>query len=140
VIGRTLRLLAAGLLSVGMLVPATAEEPAPTADQLWTSRDHKFQARVESSLQPLSINRLHHWTLHLESSAGEPLVGASIEVRGGMPAHDHGLPTLPQVSRGESAGVYWLEGMRFHMPGEWEVMLVIKTGTVTDSILIPLRL
>jgi hypothetical protein len=109
-------------------------------EQIWTSTSSQFRLRVESSLQPLAINRLHSWTLHLEDAMGQPVVGATIEAEGGMPEHDHGLPTKPQITTTEQMGTYRLEGLRFHMPGDWQIKLVIRTDRATDSILIPLQL
>ena len=39
----------------------------------------------------------------------------------GMPDHDHGLPTQPQVTSRLENGDYLLEGVRFHMPGKWQL-------------------
>jgi hypothetical protein len=44
-----------------------------------------------------------------------------------MPDHDHGLPTLPVVTRETSPGRYLLEGVRFHMPGRWQLTLTITS-------------
>jgi hypothetical protein len=51
---------------------------------------------------------------------------AQINVNGGMPAHDHGLATSPRVTRYLGEGQYLLEGVRFHMPGEWLMKLDIQ--------------
>ena len=39
---------------------------------------------------PIRINDMHSCILHVSSVSGEPVVGATITVDGGMPAHDHG--------------------------------------------------
>ena len=88
---------------------------------------------ISSLLSPLQINRIHSWELTLQDANGEPLVGAIISVVGGMPAHDHGLPTQPQVSQTEKAGVYLIEGIRFHMPGAWEMEFSIRAAVNSDS-------
>lgn len=115
----------------------TASAPAK---QRWTSSNGHFQLGYTSALEPITINRIHHWTLHLENAQGEPVANAEIQVQGGMPQHDHGLPTSPRLTEALGSGDYRLEGMRFHMPGYWELTLTIKAGSVTDTVLIPLKL
>ena len=63
-----------------------------------TSRDGLYRLSFESELDPIEINRMHRWTLHLETATGDPVDDAALVVTGGMPAHDHGLPTSPRVS------------------------------------------
>jgi hypothetical protein len=73
-------------------------------------------------------------------SDGEPVTGAKLTVSGGMPAHDHGLPTAPEVTRELTPGRYLLEGLRFHMDGDWQIEIVIEAGDVRDIVVIPLRI
>jgi len=86
------------------------------------------------------INRMHSWILHIEDAAGITIEGALIEVVGGMPEHDHGLPTLPRVTEELGDGDYKLEGMRFHMSGYWEIVVTITTDEGTSKVTIPLQL
>jgi|TARA_B100001059_G_scaffold62660_1_gene58546 hypothetical protein len=82
---------------------------------------------VFSQLNPVVINRIHSWELVLTGADESPVTGAEIAVTGGMPDHDHGLPTLPVVTRETSPGRYLLEGVRFHMPGRWQLTLTITS-------------
>ena len=50
------------------------------------------------------INRMHSWILHVEDDAGIAVEGATIEVEGGMPLHDHGLPTKPRITEDLGGG------------------------------------
>lgn len=77
----------------------------------------------QSQLTPLALNTLHTWTLELRYAQG-PVKAERIEIDGGMPAHNHGLPTRPQVSY--QSGQYLVEGLRFHMPGRWQLTLQIE--------------
>ncbi len=88
--------------------------------------------RVESLLDPIEINRIHSWEMILQTANERPIQNAKITVTGGMPEHDHGLPTLPQVTQEIGAGRYLIEGIRFHMPGKWEMNFSIETDTGTD--------
>ena len=89
---------------------------------------------------PPEINRMHSWILYVESDSGEPIEGADIEVDGGMPAHDHGLPTQPRVTAELGGGYYRLDGVRFHMSGYWEMFVTIRSDESEDTVVIPLTL
>jgi hypothetical protein len=57
-----------------------------------------------------------------------------------MPQHGHGLPTSPQVTQNLGNGDYLVEGMKFQMPGWWEVRFSISAGAQTDTITFNLTL
>lgn len=86
------------------------------------------------------INRMHSWILHIENEFGKALEGASIAVDGGMPEHNHGLPTKPRVTAELGGGDYRLDGVRFHMRGYWEIVVTITTNGATSVVTIPLQL
>ncbi len=111
-----------------------------TADDVWVSKRGLFTVSYESALQPIEINQMHYWVLHIESESGEPVTDASIEVTGGMPAHDHGLPTRPRVTTELEDGNYRLDGMRFHMAGDWELTITITVDGKTDTVIVALHL
>ena len=53
-----------------------------------------------------------------------------------MPAHGHGLIVKPVVSPLES-GRWRIDGMKFHMPGEWEVYIDMIAGARSERETIP---
>ncbi|MGI9271874.1 MAG: FixH family protein [Woeseiaceae bacterium] len=106
----------------------------------WTSEGNAYVVRYQSELQPLQINKLHAWIIHVEDIDGTPVEGAIIEATGGMPLHDHGLPTRPRMTAEIGAGDYRLDGMRFHMAGEWQITILIHVGESTDTVVITLTL
>ena len=89
---------------------------------------------------PPEINRMHSWILYVESESGDSVEGADIEVDGGMPAHDHGLPTRPRVTEDLGDGYYRLDGVRFHMSGYWEMLVTIRSDESEDTVVIPITL
>lgn len=113
---------------------------AVAEDSNWTSKGGAYVVRYQSELQPMQINKLHAWIIHVQDAAGEPVEGVVIEATGGMPVHDHGMPTRPRVTEALGNGDYRLEGMRFHMAGLWEITLLIRDGEVTDTVMISLTL
>lgn len=86
------------------------------------------------------INRMHSWILHIEDASGVAVEGATVEVTGGMPEHDHGLPTAPRVTTELGGGDYRLEGMRFHMSGNWEIEIRITTDSGVSTVILPLTI
>lgn len=88
---------------------------------------------IYSEISPLDINKIHSWLVRVNDADGNPLEGAQIQVIGGMPEHDHGLPTQPQITAETSKGEYLLEGVRFHMPGKWQLDIEIKYGSTTET-------
>jgi hypothetical protein len=99
-----------------------------------TSDNGFYQVSFTSELDPLAINQMHSWILHVETADGEPVEDAVITVDGGMPQHGHGLPTQPQVTENLGGGDYRVEGLRFQMGGWWEVSFAIDAAANPDSV------
>lgn len=93
-----------------------------------------FRVSYSSNEKPLPLNQIHSWTLHVETAEGQPVENAEISIDGGMPQHGHGLPTRPQVTENLGGGDYRVEGMKFQMPGWWEVRFDIKAGGQSDTV------
>ena len=103
---------------------------AQTEEALTTlSTAQGYQLQIFSRVTPLEINTMHSWELLLTDANGAVVKDATIEVSGGMPDHDHGTPTLPRVTQTLDNGRLLLQGVRFHMPGYWQFIFTIKTGT-----------
>lgn len=132
----------AAVMAVFLCLPASAGTipAAVDGEGACVSSRGVYLVHYYSELQPIRINTLHAWVLQVTAADGKPLSGAVIEIRGGMPQHDHGLPTRPQVNAGAVGGTYRVEGLRFHMPGEWQVSISISVGTEADSCVISLQL
>lgn len=93
-----------------------------------------YQLQVESRVSPVVINRIHAWELDLRDRKGLPVAQATITIRGGMPAHNHGLPTAPEVTQELAPGRYLLEGMKFQMGGEWEVHFQVNADSGQETL------
>lgn len=106
----------------------------------WISKREIFQVSFVSSIAPIPTNTIHSWVLTVSNSDGDAVLDAEITVEGGMPEHDHGLPTRPRVTVELGDGSYRLEGLRFHMAGNWEVSVTISADGKTDTVIIPLQL
>ncbi len=106
----------------------------------WMSRSGAYRISIDSELDPLPINKIHRWVIHVETPAGEPVDDAILSLTGGMPLHDHGLPTAPRMTAALGNGNYQIEGLRFHMQGLWELTLTVDVDGKRDSVAIELIL
>jgi hypothetical protein len=130
----------AALLLVLLTAAMWVDEANADDKYAWVSTKGVYKVNFESSLQPIEINQIHSWVLHIQSDDGAPVTGAKLSVNGGMPAHDHGLPTRPRATEELGQGSYRLEGMRFHMRGYWEVSIEIVADGKTDTVTVELNL
>jgi hypothetical protein len=93
-----------------------------------------YRVALVPPAQASAINQMHSWQVKLATPDGSPVHGAKFVVGGGMPQHGHGLPTQPRVTREGADGTYALEGMKFSMPGWWEVKLDIQGPPGADKV------
>ena len=119
---------------------APAAHAADAAGAAYVSQHGLYAVSYESLLKPIAINRMHAWILTVKTTGGDPVEDAEITVDGGMPAHNHGLPTQPRVTENLGDGRYKVEGLRFHMQGHWEMKIGIESGGKSDIVIIPLDL
>ncbi len=102
--------------------------------------DKGFKIEIYSELSPLSINTIHSWHIRVLDRDDEILELEELNVFGGMPEHDHGLPTQPEVTMRLDNGDYLLEGVRFHMQGHWELQIEFQYAGVDDTAIIDFEL
>jgi hypothetical protein len=93
-----------------------------------------FEVTYESKRDDIPVGKIHSWVLTVKDAGGAPVNGASITIRGGMPAHGHGLPTIPEVTEELGGGRYLVEGMKFSMPGHWVLTITVEHGGKKDSV------
>lgn len=122
------------LLAAAALVACAA--PPADLDLALThpTLDKKFVVTLQPPARPAAINQIHSWQIMLTSPTGLPIPDAQIAGDGGMPQHGHGLPTRPQVTQKAVDGTYLLEGMKFSMPGWWEIKLAIQANGESDKV------
>jgi hypothetical protein len=119
-----------------------AEKPASEADyaKAMVSKGGAFKVGYTSDPEAVPVNVLHSWKLKVETPDGTPIKDAEITVEGTMPAHGHGMPTQPKVTKNYGDGSYLVEGMKFSMPGWWVVTFGIKAGEKSDTVAFNLQL
>ena len=92
-----------------------------------------YQVSYRSKSNPIPLNKIHQWILHIEDNEGMPVENAIVTIDGGMPTHNHGLPTQPIATK-LGNGDYLVEGIKFSMTGAWDVWFIIQDDTVIDKV------
>ncbi|MBL8519897.1 MAG: FixH family protein [Betaproteobacteria bacterium] len=117
---------------VGLLAACAS---APTAldlslDKL--TKEGKFRVALVAPVPEPAVHQIHDWSIRLMTPDGTPIAKGLVYLNGGMPGHGHGLPTRP-ITVGETApGLYRVEGMKFNMPGHWELIVAIQANGTED--------
>jgi hypothetical protein len=93
-----------------------------------------YRATIRPAREPIPVNTIHSWILHVETADGRPVETAQITLDGDMPQHGHGMATTPQVSEYRGGGDYLVEGMKFQMGGWWVVEFDINANGNSDRV------
>jgi hypothetical protein len=99
-----------------------------------------FVVAITPEAEPVPQGSLHAWVLTLNTSDGKAVADARIQIGGGMPDHNHGLPTSPQVTDYLGGGRYRVEGVKFTMSGWWELRFAIAAAAGADDVVFNLVL
>jgi hypothetical protein len=107
--------------------PASADtkssKPAPespeNAVRSRLSEAGLYQVSVRSEDGEIPLGRIHAWVVHLETRDGKTFPPRRLAFSGGMPQHGHGFETEPRATREIGGGDFLIEGVKFHMAGDW---------------------
>lgn len=139
-VAATVSLLAAGCMLMHAVMPhAHPPEASEFGMGPRASAAGLYTATLISD-EPLRTRTLQTVRIAVTDAAGAPVDGATIGVDGGMPAHGHGLPTQPRVTRFLGGGEYVMEGLRFNMGGWWVLELDVAGPAGSDRITFNLSL
>lgn len=105
-----------------------------------TSKKGIYEITLYSSKAPIPQRTIHDWILHIETRDGVIVEDAKVFIFGGMPMHQHGFPTKPRVKQYLGNGNYRVEGIKFNMPGHWEMRFNIKHKGKLDRVIYKIHL
>jgi len=128
------------LLALCTTAIAETDKTSAHIETIKQSDNQHYWVHFTSKLDPIVINTMHAWIIHIKDKDKNPILNAEVTVDGGMPEHNHGLPTQPRVTKNLGDGCYLLEGMRFHMGGWWTVRITIVDEGIQDSVTFDLQL
>lgn len=109
--------------------------PPPDVGTVKASANGRYRVLLAAEPSPVPLQRLHRWTARVEPvarAAGDAPVTMTVD--GGMPQHGHGLPTQPRVTGRLPDGRLVIDGMKFSMPGWWELRLYLTGPAGADSV------
>lgn len=118
----------------------TAPTHGPDLARSKPTENKLFIATIAPQDGEPTVGPLSTWTLTLRYPNGHPVLDAKVAVDGGMPDHDHGLPTRPSVSADLGEGHYRVDGLKFSMPGLWVLKFAISTADGADEASFNLKL
>ncbi len=117
------------LLLAPCLAAAQPCAPGPGSAQLDSSR---YTVALRTAPDPVAVGK--HFALELavcpKSGAKPP---ENVRVDAHMPEHRHGMNYTAEVIPGPG-GTYRAQGLMFHMPGHWEILLDLRSGGETDRL------
>lgn len=125
--------LIALLFSLSGIISSQAETQGQEK-QSRISGDGYYHVTIESLLKPLKLGRMHAWKATVNDSSGKPVTNATFKIGGGMPIHNHGFPTQPEMTKQLEPGVYLIQGFKFSMSGPWIILLDISSDDITDTV------
>lgn len=125
-------LVAATSVAAGLFSPAVQDNLDLALRR--STDTHLYTVEITPVEAAIRLGRMHAWTVAVVDATGAPVEAAEIAVDGGMPGHGHGLPTAPAVTRALGEGRFLIEGMKFNMPGWWEIELHIDGRAGADTI------
>ncbi len=99
----------------------------------------RYQVSLTPRQQPLPINAWLEWDIQVQRRDGAPVALRDLVLDGGMPAHGHGLPTAPVIVPTDVPGAFVAQGVRFNMPGRWELRVLAVDERGTDSAVFPVE-
>lgn len=124
--------VAAGVL-VGVYLHGMSQD-GPDVSRTRKSTTGLFVATMAPVDAEIRQGAVQSWILTLKTRTGAPVDNAAVEISGGMPQHNHGLPTSPQVTAYMGEGRYRIDGLKFTMSGWWQLRLSIAAAAGSDSI------
>jgi hypothetical protein len=134
-VGRSRRYTRAARVAAALLLlacgPAAQEPPGNVSPEIVTAPGSGVSeaGHYRLSLRPrdgeIPVGPLHAWIVTTETVQGERFAPIRLAFGGGMPQHAHGFTTEPRVTRALGLGEYLVEGVKFHMSGDWTLRLEV---------------
>lgn len=98
-----------------------------------------YRIRTRPAELPLKLHQMHDWIVGIELMDGTSEIPTAIRFDGGMPSHGHGFVTRPRVTRNLGGGEFLVEGVKFHMPGDWIIQITVTSRDASDQVSLALK-
>ena len=80
----------------------------------------------------IPLNQL--FTMNVSVSNVPADAAVTIDIDATMPAHGHGMNTIPTIETAEGSNQFEVSNMILHMPGEWELRILVLYGEVAEQV------
>lgn len=117
--------------------PGSRSDSSPLALRAASDGGH-YLIGARPAEWPLPLHRMHDWIVDIELADDTSEIPTAIYFDGGMPSHGHGFVTQPRVTRNLGHGEFLVEGVKFHMPGEWVLQITVTSRDSSDQVTLPL--
>ncbi len=123
--------------------PAIPEQPEPPVSVVavdvsdlpihGVSNDGSFTVAFATAPFPVPLNEPFSIEVVVCRGEGFEALATDVTLRAdaGMPQHRHGMNVVPEVTS-LGPGRFRVDGMVFHMPGDWELYFDITDGPSTE--------
>ena len=120
------------VVSLGPLVVAHAVFAAPAPVGRSTSWG-SFYVAYTTSPSPIPLGEVFGLTVTVSDSGdhSKGVPDSTIAVDALMPAHRHGMNLRPRITA-IGDGRFTVDGMLFHMPGPWQILIDVTRDGVTE--------
>ena len=133
------KLLLISLLALALFnFPAAAQEEV--APGVWLSQGGSYRLSYSSQYFPIPSATPHEWILYILDANRRPIENAVIEIHGYHPESREALSRMTYISSHLGRGAYQVLNMYFHQRGDWELNVVISSGSKIDAVLVPLSI
>jgi hypothetical protein len=113
---------------------ASTERPGLDLSRSRATTGGLYTVAIEPEAGDIKQSELQSWIVRVTAKDGTPVEDAKISVDGGMPEHNHGLPTAPAATENLGGGRYRVEGVKFSMGGWWELRLAVTSPAGSDNV------
>ena len=116
-----------------VLSAAASAQPDPCSgqDDALRAQSSRYAVRFRTLPQP-AVGR-HFAVVFAVCAAAGAVEPDSVRVDARMPSHGHGMNYRPTVTA-LGDGRYRAEGLLFHMPGQWELIFVVRGAGASEHI------
>ena len=113
---------------------SAATDPDPAAPITAVSDGGLYHVEVWPDIPPARLGHLHAWRVRVQRVDGQPTTLSRLAFTASMPQHGHGLTTAPLATRGFDDGTFLVDGVLFHMSGEWMLRIEFVGSEGPDAV------
>lgn len=128
------------ILLTSLLFTLSASAQEEVAPGVWLSSGGSYRLSYSTQYFPVPVDRPHQWMIYILDSSRRPIENAVIEIHGYHPETREVFPRMTFISSHLGRGAYQVDNMYFHQAGDWQLNIVVTSGSNVDSVLVPISI